>query len=642
MKGAPVAGDSVRRMAQELLHRGPDDQGVETMGAVGLGHTRLSIIDQAGGHQPMSFGNDYWITFNGEIFNHVELREELQAKGFRFSTASDTEVLLASYVAWGDDCVHHLNGQWGAAIWDGPRSRLLLTRDPMGIRPLYYYVDQRGGRSRLLFASEIKALFADPEVERQIDVRGLDQVFTFWHTIAPRTIFKGVHELPAGHHLVVERGELHTRPYFELDYGKSDLDANESRLAEELLAEIVESARLRLLRSDVPVGAYLSGGLDSAVIAGTVRRFSETPLRTFSVTFEDAEFDESAFQKKVIDYLGVDHSSVACSKADICAAFPKVVRHTEQPLMRTAPAPLFLLSREVHDRGYKVVLTGEGSDELLGGYDIFKEAKIRRFWAQQPASTMRPRLLRKLYPYLPGMQAQSEAYLKAFFFVRDEDLSSPFFSHLPRWEMTSKAKLFFSPEVRQELEGFSATDELRRALPEGFGRWHAFHQAQYLEARYLMPGYILSSQGDRMAMAHAVEGRFPFLDRRVVELSTRIHPRLKMRALDEKALLKRAAGDLVPSFLHERPKQPYRAPDSESFFDAEAGTSRMAWVEELLSESRIAQAGLFAPSAVATLTKKAKRGKVVGTRDGMAIVAILSTMLVVEQLVNRQNMDTDS
>jgi asparagine synthase (glutamine-hydrolysing) len=398
----------------------------------------------------------------------------------------------------------------------------------------------------------------------------------------------------------------------------------------ELLADAV---KLRL-RSDVPVGAYLSGGLDSTVITALIKRFSDTPLKTFSVTFEDPEFDESAFQKEATDFLKTDHAEIHCSYQDIGRAFPQVIWHTEKPLLRTAPTPLYLLSRLVRDHGYKVVLTGEGSDEMLGGYDVFKEAKIRRFWGAFPESKIRPLLLKRLYPYLPNLQSQSPAYLKAFFHVRQDDLSSPLFSHLPRWELTSKTKMFFSEAVKSELKGDDVYTDLKGLLPSDYFKLDGFSQSQYLEAMFLLPGYILSSQGDRMAMAHSVEGRFPFLDHRVVEFASRIPPRLKMKVLNEKYILKRAVGNLVPLSIKKRAKQPYRAPEAKSFFGGDRGVARHEYVDELLSANRIQKDGIFNPDSVQNLVGKAQKGQAIGIRDNMALVGILSTQLVIDQFIN--------
>ncbi|MHC4399990.1 MAG: asparagine synthase (glutamine-hydrolyzing) [Planctomycetota bacterium] len=620
----------LRSMLRPIRHRGPDASGVIIRGQAGLGHARLSIIDLEGGRQPMTNEDgSLWVTFNGEIFNYLELRETLVAKGHRLATRSDTEVILHLYEEYGDGCVHHLNGQWAFAIWDTKRRRLFLSRDRLGIRPLFYTT---AGGGKLLFASEVKSLFADPDVARRIDPRGLSQVFTFWSTLPPTTVFEGVRELPPGSSLTVENGRLRTRRYWQLEYDPDPKPTAWTEYADRLLELLYDATRLRL-RSDVPVGAYLSGGLDSSVTTALVKQCTDAHLQTFSVTFDDAEFDESRFQRQVVDALGTDHQSVRCSHHDIGSVFPEVIWHAERPMLRTAPAPLYLLSKRVRESGYKVVLTGEGADEMLGGYDVFKEAKVRRFWARQPDSAFRASLIGKLYPYLPNLQAQPLAYRKAFFRARPQDLASPFFSHLPRWELTSWLKRFFSGDVKSQLADHDVYADLWALVPKTYPRWRPFCQAQFLETATLMPGYILCSQGDRVAMAHSVEGRFPFLDHRLAEFAARLPVRLKMKGLDEKHVLKRAAGHLVPRDVVERTKQPYRAPDAKSFLSDVGGTFRHEYAAELLAPERIREDGLFHPEAVGHLVEKACQGRLIGVKDNMALVGILSTQLVVERFV---------
>jgi asparagine synthase (glutamine-hydrolysing) len=313
---------------------------------------------------------------------------------------------------------------------------------------------------------------------------------------------------------------------------------------------------------------------------------------------------------------------VPCTTADIGRDFPAVIRSAERPILRTAPAPLMKLSQLAHSSGYKVVLTGEGADEVFAGYDIFKEAKIRRFCAAQPQSKRRPLLLKKLYPYLPQLKTQSQSYLEAFFGAQSES-SDPLYSHLPRFRTTAGAKLFFSAELRKALNGYDAMEELREKLPADFARWHPLSQAQYLETAHLLPGYILSSQGDRVAMASAIEGRFPFLDHRVVEFASRIPPKMKIFGLREKHLLREAMKDLLPAHISNRTKQPYRAPDCQSF----VGPDAPQYVKHRMSAGDIATAGYFDPVAVGKLLHKCGNQKFVGFRDNTAFVGVLSTQL---------------
>ncbi len=618
-------------MVRQLFHRGPDEQGILRGPGLGLGHARLSIIDLAGGRQPM--GNEdgsVWVVFNGEIYNYLELMPLLEEKGHTFRTRSDTEVLLHLWEEEGPAMVERLNGQFAFALWDRRRGSLFLARDPVGIRPLYFAFHE----GWFLFGSEVKSILAWPGFPRELDRKALKEIFTFWAPSPGRSAFRGVRALPPGHRALLEDGELRVERWFEPSFegGAEARRRPAEELAEELREHLLRASRLRL-RSDVPVGAYLSGGLDSSVIAATVARFfRETKLSTFSIRFSETYFDEGSFQKELAGRLGTDHHEVVCRNADIGRVFPLVVEHTECPVLRTAPAPMFLLSRLVRESGYKVVLTGEGADEMLGGYDIFRETKVRAFWARNPASEARPRLLTRLYPWMTERSpARRLGFAKAFFGRGLDRPEDPWFSHLPRWESGARLMRLFSGDVLGELEGHDPRKELEPFLPAGFGRWSWLARAQALEVMTILSGYILSSQGDRMLMGNSVEGRFPFLDPELMAFAGSLPRGAKIRGLVEKFLLKKAMGDLLPPSILERPKQPYRAPDAQCFF----GGGRPSWVEDVLSPPSLERAGLFDPGAVKILVEQAgaRKGAGMSHTDNAAVVGVLSTMLLHRRLV---------
>ncbi|WP_246154576.1 asparagine synthase (glutamine-hydrolyzing) [Methylobacterium oryzihabitans] len=626
---SPDAGASLLgAMAGALAHRGPDDDGLVALAGAGLGHTRLAIVDLEGGRQPMATRDGgTWISFNGEVFNHVELRAAMRARGRRFATTSDTEVILQLYEEQGPDCVAALNGDFAFAIWDARRRRLVLARDRAGVRPLFYTRCRGPGAfsGALVFASEIKALLRAPDVTAEIDPVALDQLFTLWAPLPPRTAFRDIRELPPAHLMVIEDGRETLRPYWRLGFPDRDAPPPARRdddRREETLALLDDATALRM-RADVPVGAYLSGGLDSSLVAALAARHAPGGLRTFSVTFDTPEHDERVHQAAMVAHLGTRHAAVGCGTGSIAEIFPEVVRHAERPMLRTAPAPLYLLARRVRDSGLKVVLTGEGADEVFAGYDIFKEARLRRFCARQPGSRMRPHLLRRLYPYLPGLQEQTPDALLAFFGAGRDAPDDPLYSHRPRFRGTAATKMFFSGDLRARLAGYDATEELAASLPAEFRRWHPLHQAQYLEFTLLLPGYILSSQGDRMAMAHGIEGRFPFLDHRVIDFAAALPPGAKLKGLTEKHILRQASRDLVPESILARPKQPYRAPDSASF----AGPAAPGYLAAALAPEALREAGLFNPAAVGRLAEKCREAGTPGFRDNAAFVGILSTQL---------------
>jgi asparagine synthase (glutamine-hydrolysing) len=615
-------------MRRSLGHRGPDGNGFFRDQHAALGHNRLAIIDTEGGAQPLcNEDGTLWITFNGEIFNYLELADDLRSRGHVFRTASDTEVIVHAWEEWGEDCFSRFNGQWAFALWDRTRRRLVLARDRLGVRPLYYVRTSRG----LTFASEIKALFADPSVPRALDPAGLAEVLTYWSTVAPRTAFAGVHQLEPGHFALFDTEGLRTHCYWAPSFPerghepRQDVEENAQALREVL----VDATRLRFLRSDVPVAAYLSGGIDSAVTASVIARHTGAPLHTFSLRFADAEFDEGPFQAAMSRSLGTEHHEVVVDAGDIVDALPAVVRHAETPILRAAPAPMFLLSRLVADSGFKVVVTGEGADEVLAGYDIFREARVREFLARDPSSPARRRALELLYPWMSRSPGRFPA-MAASFFGRDADPGDPAFSHRPRWESTAALKRLLSAEMRQEMAETAAQDVVARMPPEA-GGWDPLARGQWLEMETLLPGYILASQGDRMLMANSVEGRFPFLDRDVVALAGELPARHKLHGLEEKYLLKHAFADEVPDEVLHRPKQPYRAPDAASLF---AGPLP-EWLDDVTCERAVKEAGVFDPVLVAGLFKKcaSRRGRGMSNTDNMSVMAIVSTQLLHHEFV---------
>jgi len=618
----PPDRTELKSMVTMLKHRGPDDFGYYSDSHIGFAHARLSIIDLKGGHQPIHDSDkNIWVIFNGEIFNFIELRGELEKDGFRFYTQTDTEVIVHLYKKYGLDFVNHLNGQFAIALWDKPKKRLLLTRDRVGISPLFYTKEN----SRFYFASEIKAILPSLQQSPELNPAALDQLLTFWSPVTPNTLFKNIYEVKPGEITIVENGNVSNHCYWEWSFPDDTKDnylkGSEEELANELHDKMVAATKIRL-RSDVPVGAYLSGGLDSSALVSIIHHHGNVPLRTFSIGFEDKKLDESSFQQQLIQHLNADHSSIYCTSKDISDNFQRTIWHTESTILRTAPTPMMLLSGLVHKNKYKVVLTGEGADEVFGGYDIFKEGKIRQFWAKQQGSNFRPLILKRLYPYLDITKSNSRAYLEAFFGIGLENPEVPYFAHLPRWDTTSKVKAFYSDEMKQTLSQ-DALDVMVHSLHKDINKWHPFNRSQYIEARSLMAKYLLCSQGDRVLMANSVEGRFPFLDHNVIEFANQLHPKLKMKVLNEKYLLKKAMQRYLPNEIINRHKQPYRAPDIPAFFH----DNTPDYVHDLLSESEIKDSGFFDPKKVSILMRKIKAGKATGYKDNMAFMAIISTQM---------------
>jgi asparagine synthase (glutamine-hydrolysing) len=631
--GAPIERAALLRMAAALEHRGPDGFGLYRSARVGLVHTRLAIVDLAGGAQPLANeAEDVWVAFNGEIFNHVELRAELEAKGHAFRTRSDTEVIVHAWEEWGEDAFARFNGQWAVVLVDEPRGRIVLARDRVGVRPLHLAVHA----GRLLVASEAKAIFAaEPTLPRRVDPVSVAEALTFWAPLAPHTMFEGVAELTPGAVRVLElatgahRERRVDRPAYPPSVPAFDGSLDDAVGAvDEALRRAVE---LRVTRADVPVASYLSGGLDSAYVAALAQRSTGGRLQTFSVRFASPEFDETRFQEEASSTLETEHRAITVDDAAIAAIFPDVVEAAEKTLLRSAPAPLRLLSRLVRASGVKVVLTGEGADETFAGYDLFREGKVRRFWAKRPESTLRPRLLERLYPYLVRSPSAQRAMARAFF---GRDLArhgEPGFAHGPRWASAAALQRLLTRDAQDAwARSGRGVDAVVAELPPDFHRWSPLAQDQYLEIETLLSPYILSSQGDRMLMANSVEGRFPFLDAEVMRLANRLPAAYKLRVLDEKHVLKRAARGQVPASILARKKQPYRAPNASAFL----GASEPEWVRAVTSPDALAGAGIFDADAVGPLFAKVRAALVRDPRaalsnaDDMGVLAVLSTQLL--------------
>lgn len=623
----PPTLEQATAMISIFRYRGPNESGIYIDDHAALGHARLSIIGLDGGIQPIANETEtLWIVYNGEAFNYPELKADLLQRGHRFSTETDTEVVLHLYEEYGPRCLTMLNGQFAFAIWNSERRELFLARDRVGIRPLYYTIDE----GRLVFASEIKSIFTVTG-SKDLDMKGLAQVFTFWTTIHGKTVFEGIEELPPGHYATVSQDGMDRERYWSIPFhsGRKQ-EISTADAAEELRELLADAVRVRL-RADVPVGSYLSGGLDSSIISTLIATRFNNRLRTFSMQFQEEAFDESSYQQELIDFLGADHRSITIHNQQIRQLFPKTVWHCETPILRTAPVPLFILSRLVHTEGFRVVLSGEGADEILGGYNIFKEAKVRRFWGKEPESERRPLLLERLYPYIFNNPGRGRHFLRQFFKVTPEDLADPLFSHLIRWENSRKNLMFLSEERQQAMRGYDPLHDLLGQLPAEFHDREPLEKAQVLEMEIFLANYLLSSQGDRVGMANSVELRHPFLDYRVIDFAFRLPSRLKIRGLDEKHLLKRAFSGMIPERVKARGKKPYRAPIRELFFS----DAPVDYVDDLLSETTLARSGYFNVGKVRRLFEKFNRPNQDFSSEfqNMALVGILSTQLIHQQFV---------
>jgi len=620
--------EMLHKMVNIIGYRGPDEVGIYIDDWAGLGHTRLSVIDLSGGTQPIHNENkSLWIIYNGEIFNYIELRQQLESKGHIFYTNSDTEVLLHMYEQYGSDCLEQLNGQFAFAIWDNIKRELFAARDHVGILPLYF---TKVG-DVLLFASEIKSLFINQNVPKEIDPIAIDQIFTFWTTLKGRTVFEGIDELPAGHYLKISKGRIEIKKYWDYVFlpRNEQLSHSPNEVCDNIRTLLLDSINIRL-RADVPVGAYLSGGLDSSGITAAIVNNFNNHVRTFGIRFEDPVFDESAHQNRIAKFLKVPHTQTIAADEAIGSSFADCLWHCEKPLLRTAPVPLLLLSKLVSENGFKVVLTGEGADEVFGGYNIFREAKLRNYWAKYPQSLKRASLTKELYTYIFNDKPRAKSTLDKFFSKGLNDLTDPLFSHLLRWQNTGRSKIFFCENLNRAIGRYDGFAEIRETLPESFRKWDCVSKAQYLEMSIFLTNYLLSSQGDRMAMANSLEIRVPYLDRRIIEYMCKIPSKWKILGLNEKHTLKKVFKGILPDEIIKRPKYPYRAPIKNSLIKDRADEH----LREMLSENYIKKAGLFDAKKVNLLLAKMQKKEQASEIDNMALAGILSSQIIYNRFID--------
>lgn len=615
-----VSLNSLGRMAAAIRHRGPDGYGFYSGRKVGLAHVRLNIVDADGAGQPLTNEDGQIVlTSTCEVFNHPELRHELEERGHVFRSRCHAEVLVHGYEEWGPGLLQRLDGQFAFAIYDRNTETLFLARDRFGVRPLFYA--QRNGD--LYFGSEIKAILASGEVDSALDPRGLDEVLRFGAARPPRTPFSGIAALEPGTYGIWKEGAFWLRHYYELDYPEAPEEPLD--VIEQLDEIMLRSVGMRL-RANVPVGAYLSGGLDSSITASLAKSASRHPLRSFSITYAIPEFDESLFQEEVASAVGSMHTASVIAMDTIAQSLPDVLWHAETPLLQTTPALMFHLAKLTRESGVKVVVGGEGADEIFLGSDLFKEASVRRFCLRHPESLGRQRLFSRIHSASSTESKPAQASLSSLLEVAQP--GDPLFSHVPRF-LSSRIDDFYTHEFKAGLGGIDVVQELRASLPTRFFGWSALNQAAYLEMTTRLSPYLLSSQGDRMTMAHGVEARYPFLDHRLFEFAAALPTGSRLRGLREKEVLRRWASRILPERINSARKSSYRAPNAQGFFLPNSPS----WIGDHLTCEAVRRVGIFSPAAVGGLVRRCSAGLSPALGENRAMVGVLSTQLWHHQFI---------
>ncbi|BCH61725.1 asparagine synthetase B [Agrobacterium vitis] len=625
----PQGPDEIVAMLARIGHRGPDEAGYYRDDRCTLGMVRLSILDLASGQQPMASPSQrYWCCFNGEIYNYVELRQELQSlHGMQFRTDGDTEVLLRAWEAWGAACLPRLNGAFAFAIYDRETKALVLARDRFGKRPLFWAKTN----GRYVFASEIKAFLGCSGISFETDPAHFAAILASWTPSPDQTGWKGIETLPIGGWMeIAANGTVKSGRYTTLDFKPRQEFSSMADAAEAVRAALIRAVTIRM-RSDVPVGLYLSGGLDSTIIAAILADLPKAePISSYSIGFEDEGLDEGPFQDLASKRFGTRHTTVRASHRDICNAFAQAVYHAEVPVFRTAFVPMFLLSQRVQSDGIKTILSGEGSDEVFLGYDLFRETMLRESWAGLDTETRRMRVSR-LNPYLKHFANAPGAGMVGLYDQFATERLPGLFSHEIRYQNGNLSLRLLADRALAAR----ALNPLMTAAAQapGFVDMTAVEKAQWLEFNTLLPGYLLSTQGERMGMAHGVENRCPFLDPNVVAMAGSVN--LKHDdGWTEKAVLKHAFPEL-PEEIRTRHKHPYRAADSKSFV-----LERPDYLEMVLSAQELGRSGLidtrFAERLVTKImTQPSDR---ISVSENQAFVSLLSFQMLQHQYVRREGL----
>ena len=613
-------------MRDVMMHRGPDGGGLHTDQHVALAHRRLSIVDLAGGHQPLANEDaTVWVTYNGEIYNHAEVRVRLEAAGHKYQTRSDTETIVHAYEEWGDDCVHQFRGMFAFAIWDAPARRLLLVRDRLGVKPVYWA--QAGGR--LLFASEIKAILESGLVTARPNERALSEVLATRYTSLTETMFEGIHKLLPGHRLVFTQGDIKIEKYWDLplDGPDPELDAlGEPALIERFRDLLDESVRLRLM-ADVPLGVFLSGGIDSTAVAALMARHINRPVDTFSVAFADRQFSEIEYARQAAQAIGATSHEVVIDDNDFFGALPRLIWHEDEPIAHPSSVPLHFVSALAREH-VKVVLTGEGSDELLAGYGKYPRALINwragGIYERLVPGAVRATVAASVVPRLP---AGLRRFARRSFLAMPRHPEAMFLDNFAGMPMHAQRELLNASALGAGDPYAASMQYFTHAAQRGSGM---LGRLLYTDVKTYLVELLMKQ--DQMSMSTSIESRVPFLDHKLVEFAARLPDRLKLSGFTTKRVLREAVRGIIPDSILTRPKMGFPVP-----FAGWVGGAWNSCAREVLLDRRTRERGLINGAAVERLLDDHRDGRV---RGGDSIWALINLELWYRTFIDGDGVQT--
>ncbi len=616
-----VEEELIKRMCQTLVHRGPDDEGIYVDRNIGLGHRRLSIIDLATGKQPIhNEDKSIWIVFNGEIYNFLELRSFLEKKGHKFYTKSDTETIVHLYEEEGENCIKKLRGMFAFALWDEGQKKLILARDRVGKKPLFYTLSNK----TFIFASEIKSILQDLLIKKEVSLESLHSYLTYGYIPAPETIFRGIKKLPPAHFLIVQKGRLRLKRYWDLNFTKK-INLTEQEIVEQVYELVKEAVKIRLI-SDVPLGAFLSGGIDSSIVVALMSQLVSEPVKTFSIGFKEASFDELKYAQLIAKHFRTDHHEFIV-KPDALTILPELIWYFDEPFADSSAIPTYYVAKMTRQH-VTVALNGDGGDEAFAGYERYFASRLADYYSLIPAA-LRENVIEQLVKNLPESTAKKGFFKRLKRFVKAAGLPSE--ERYTEWMTTFSDEMksfLYTSELKENLSHVNSSSFLKKAF-ESAQAGDFLDKLLYVDTVTYLPNDLLVKM-DRMSMVHSLEARSPFLDHKVMEFAAAIPHNLKLKRMTTKYILKKAMKNLLPQKIISRGKAGFGVPIGVWFKE-----ELKEFAYQILLDKRARKRGYFNSKFIEQLLEEHIMGKI---DHGNRIWALLVLELWHQTFIDRANL----